>query len=217
LKSERTGHLCRIRSLFVLHGINPTRLPVTVRQVRDFNGESLPVCIRAELEREYLRLEMTNKQIAEIEGARDRQARESDAPNAQSTRKLHSLKGIGIASSGLLVDEFFAWREFRNRREVGALSGLVGAPYDSGDQRVEQGISKAGNRRVRTLMIEMAWRWLQFQPGSALSRWFQERYGSGTRRMRRIGIVALARKLLVALWKYLKFDECPEGAVVVTR
>ena len=122
------------------------------------------------------------------------------------------LKGIGENSAWLFVMEFFGWREFHNRREVGALAGLTPTPYQSGDESREQGISKAGNRPIRAMAIEIAWGWLRHQPQSDLSRWFQERFGHGSKRMRKIGIVALARKLLVAWWRYLEFGEIPTGA-----
>jgi hypothetical protein len=108
--------------------------------------------------------------------------------------------------------EFFAWRGFRNRRELGSLAGLAPTPYHSGDGGREQGISKAGNRPVRAMAIEIAWAWVRHQPDSALSRWYQERFGHGNSRMRCIGIVALARKLLIALWRYLELGVIPEGA-----
>jgi len=116
-----------------------------------------------------------------------------------------------------LVKEFFAWRNFRNRREVGASAGLTGSPYASGEESRDLGISKAGNRRVRWIMIEIAWKWLMFQPQSELSLWFWKRFGYGSKRMRRVGIVALARKLLIALWKYIEQDELPAGAVLSPR
>ena len=108
--------------------------------------------------------------------------------------------------------EFFGWRQFKNRRQVAGCAGLDPTPYDSGKSRREQGISKAGNKRIRWLMVELAWSWLRYQPDSALSQWFQERFGSGGKRQRRIGIVALARRLLVALWRYVDHGVLPEGA-----
>ncbi len=110
--------------------------------------------------------------------------------------------------------EFFGWRQFRNRREIAALSGLAPTPYDSGSRTRDQGISKAGNPRVRAMSIEIAWAWLRFQPESKLSRWFEERFAAGGKRMRRIGIVAVARRLLIDLWRYLEKDIVPEGAVL---
>ena len=124
------------------------------------------------------------------------------------------LRGIGHNSAWLFVRELFGWREPQNRRQVGAWCGLVPTPYASGDSEREQGISKAGIERVRSLAVEIAWLWLEYQPTSALSRWYGERFGSGNARMRRVGIVALARKLMVALWKYLKQEELPPGAVL---
>ncbi|MGH8594126.1 MAG: transposase [Gammaproteobacteria bacterium] len=122
------------------------------------------------------------------------------------------MRGLGPGSAWVLVMEFFGWRGFRNRREVGAAAGLVGTPYDSGQSTREQGSSQAGNWRVRTLMVELGWLWLRYQPDSELSRWFRERFGGSGKRSRRIGIVALARRLLIALWRYLEFGEIPAGA-----
>jgi transposase len=125
------------------------------------------------------------------------------------------LRAIGPISAWVFVQEFFGWRQFRNRREIGALAGLAPMPYRSGESlNREQGISKSGNVRLRTMAIEIAWSWLRYQPQSQLSLWFQERYGPGTRRSRRVGIVAVARKLLVALWRYLETGVIPEGAVL---
>lgn len=116
----------------------------------------------------------------------------------------------------MLVMELFAWRRFRNRREVGSIAGLTPTPWASGAEDKEQGIDKAGNRRVRAMMIELAWCWLRFQPQSELSRWFEQRFGGGGKRSRRIGIVALARRLLVALWQFLEKGAPPKGAVLMT-
>ena len=135
-------------------------------------------------------------------------------PATRNIQHLRSLKGVGWQSSWVLSMEFFNWREFKNAKQVGACAGLTPTPYDSGDSTREQGISKAGNKRVRKLMVELAWLWLRYQPDSKLSLWFQKRFGSGGKRMRRIGIVALARKLLIALWRYLETGVIPEGAIL---
>jgi transposase len=133
----------------------------------------------------------------------------------KKARKLGQLKAVGPQSSWLLSHECFGWRGFRNRKQVGSFAGLTGTPFDSGETMREQGISKAGSGRVRTAMIELAWGWVRWQPASALTHWFLERYvRGGTSRSKRKGIVALARKLLVALWKYLEQDLVPEGAVL---
>jgi transposase len=115
----------------------------------------------------------------------------------------------------LFVGEFFSWRRIRNRRELASLAGLTPTPYASGDSERDQGISKAGNRRVRGMVVEIAWSWLRYQSASGLSRWYWQRFGKGSKRQRRIGIVALARKLLVALWRYLEHGVVPAGAVEV--
>jgi transposase len=133
-------------------------------------------------------------------------------PAIEKVRQLEQLRGIGVNCAWLYVMEFFGWREFRNRREVGALAGLTPTPHQSGEMEQERGIDKAGNRHVRGMAIEIAWGWLRFQPESALSQWYQKKFGSGSSRMRRIGIVALARRLLVELWRYLETGALPEGA-----
>jgi transposase len=214
LKKERRSHLCRIGSLLVTLGIRARgvrKLPL--KAVVDWKGRPLPEALRAELALEYRRLELVDEQIQGIEKQRQQQMKAPSNRTEEVAVKLEALRGLGADSGWQLAHEFF-WRRFDNRRQVGSAAGLTGCPYDSGNSRREQGISKAGNARVRTLMVEMAWRWLQFQPGSTLSRWFQEHFGGGSGRMRRIGIVALARKLLVALWKYLEWSELPEGAVL---
>lgn len=123
---------------------------------------------------------------------------------------------IGEVGAWVYATEFFAWRQFRNRRQVGAAAGLCSTLRSSGDVTREQGISKAGNRYLRALAIELAWSWLRRQPRSALSQWYQRRFAAGGPRLRRIGIVALARKLLIALWRYLETDHLPDGALLKT-
>ncbi len=132
----------------------------------------------------------------------------------EKLRLLLDLKAIGPMSATLFVREFFAWRQIKNRRELASLAGLTPTPYASGDSQLEQGISKAGNRRLRWMAVEIAWSWLRWQPESALSLWYQRRFSSGNARLRKVGIVALARKLLIALWRYLEQGEVPEGAEI---
>jgi transposase len=126
---------------------------------------------------------------------------------------LMGLKGVGSTSATILVYEFFGWRQFGNRRQVGGLSGLTPTPYQSGDSNQEQGISKAGNVLVRWIAVELAWSWVRFQPDSPLTQWYLRRFGGGTARMKRTGIVALSRKLVVTLWRYVEKGEYPEGAL----
>ena len=128
--------------------------------------------------------------------------------------QLAKLRAIGSRGGAVLVSELFGWREFTNRRQLGACLGLDAVPYSSGDSHVEHGISKAGNKRPRTLMVELSWRWLRLQPDSVITAWFNRRFAAGSKRMRRIGIVAVARRLAVALWRFLKYGEIPPGAVL---
>jgi transposase len=157
---------------------------------------------------------MVDRQIRELEQERAAKIRDDRTPHVDLVRRLLMLRGIGPNGAWLLVEEIFGWRQIRNRRELGSLAGLAPTPYASGESRREQGISKAGNRRVRWMMVQLAWCWLRYQPESALSQWYMRRFGSGNGRQRRIGIVALARKLLVAFWQYLKTGALPEGAEI---
>jgi transposase len=131
-------------------------------------------------------------------------------------RQLRQLRGIGDNGAWVLVMEFFGWREFKNRREVGGLAGLAPTPYASGNTYREQGISKAGNRWVRSMMIELAWGWLRYQPDSALTKWWNDKYAYASKAERKKGIVALARKLLVAFGHYLDKGLVPDGAKLKT-
>ena len=171
---------------------------------------------RAKQHREYRpqRWLFVNQQIDQLTAHRKELLKTSQRPSVAQVRQLMRLKGIGINSAWLFVMEFFSWRDFRNRREVGACAGLTNAPYQSGDTSRDQGIEKAGNRFIRAVAIEIAWSWLRYQPDSQLSQWYQRRFGQGSKRQRKIGIVALARKLLIALWRYLETGTVPEGALL---
>ena len=216
LKRERLAHRVRMQSLLVIHGMR-VKIKSTVRlgSLTLWDGRPLPVELKAELEREQERLGLVERQIGSLETERRKRLREPKTDAERSIVQLMHLGAIGPTSAWLLVMEFFGWRAFRNRREVAALAGLVGTPYNSGDSERDQGISKAGNRRVRAMMVEIAWLWLRFQPKSALSQWYQNRFAGAGLRMRRIGIVALARRLLIALWRYLADGVIPEGARLI--
>jgi transposase len=219
LTQERTAHRARIASLVALHGVavklnGRQEFAVAVEQLRDWQGQPLPAAVAAELQRELRRLALVHQQILLLEKRQERALRSPQTAAEQVAQKLMRLSGVGPISAMLFAVEFFGWRRFRNRRQVGALAGLCGTPYASGDSAREQGISKAGNKRVRWAAVELAWCWLRFQPHSALTKWFWQRFGLGSKRVRRIGIVALARKLLVALWKYLEWGELPAGAAL---
>ena len=217
LKRERVKHCNRIQGFLIQHGIaikNPRRRDFLcyLDSRRTWDGRPLPPDLKARLVREYQRLEMVQEQIRSLEKERAQRVLQADSVCLQKVAQLMMLRGIGPNSSWVFVMEFFGWRDFRNRRQIGALSGLTPTPYDSGAARREQGISKAGNRRIRALSVEIAWAWLRFQPQSKLSRWFTERFALGGSRMRRIGIVAMARRLLIDLWHYLEDGVIPEGA-----
>jgi len=215
LVAERGRHWTRIKSLVRAQGLRITSkrdVPAQLEALRCWNGEPLPPDLHAELMREWARYELVDSQVHELEALQKARVAEGGSMAMRQIQGLMALKAVGWQSAWLLVYELFAWRQFRNRRELASLVGLTPTPYSSGDDEREQGISKAGNRRVRTAMIELAWLWLTHQPGSALSRWYRRRFGEGGKRLRRIGIVALARKLLVALWRYLEFGEIPAGA-----
>jgi transposase len=217
LKRARTRQVNRIKGLLASQGV---RMAVKqdflqlLPEARTWDGKALPGHLRARLEREYERLAFTEQQIQTVEAERLELIRTCDDPCVQMVRQLLRLKAIGPNSAWLFTMEFFGWRQFKNRRQVGALAGLTPTPFASGSRSQEQGISKAGNRHVRGLAIELAWIWLRYQPDSELSRWYQERFGHGNNIQRKIGIVALARKLLIALWRYLETGLVPTGAVL---
>jgi transposase len=216
LKRERTGHINRIKGLLASVGVRLKprwrSLVEQLEQVRLWDGSRLPPALHCRILREHDRLLCVQRQISELQTDRAESLRECTSPQVAKARKLTALRGIGANCAWLLAMEFFAWRTLDNRRQVGALAGLTPTPHSSGDLGREQGISKAGNRYIRTLAIEMAWGWIRFQPRSQLSQWFQQRFGSGGPRLRRIGIVAVARKLLIALWRWVEQDLLPEGA-----
>jgi transposase len=218
LKRERLAHRVRMQSLLVTQGIKlkiKRALGLRLDGLTLWNGRALPRELKTELEREAQRLALVERQIERVEAARRERLSAARTEAEQRIVHLMRLGAIGPASAWLLVMEFFGWRGFRNRRELAALAGLVGTPYNSGDSERDQGISKAGNRRVRAMIVEIAWLWLRFQPKSALSQWYRSRFAGGGLRMRRIGIVALARRLLIALWRYLEQGVIPEGARLI--
>ena len=215
LKRERTRHINRIKGLLTSQGVKleiKADFLAQLEAVRLWDGSGLLEGLQNRLLREHQRYQLIQEQIRQINRVRLEAIRNGDTPAIEQVRQLMRLKGIGVNSAWLYVMEFFSWRDFRNRRELGALAGLTPTPYLSGDGGREQGISKAGNRPVRAMAVEIAWAWLRFQPDSALSLWYQKRFGHGNSRVRRIGIVALARKLLIALWRYLELGVIPEGA-----
>jgi transposase len=218
LKAQRTEHSNRIKGLLATFGLDilvDAELPRRLEGLRQWDGEPLPPGSVARVLREFARWQQVDGQVGALSSEQRRAVRDDQEPQVDLVRRLLDLKGIGPVGAWILVREVFGWRVIKNRRELAGLAGLVPTPYGSGDSHREQGISKAGNRRVRWVLVELAWGWLHHQPNSALSLWYQRRFGSGNARARKVGIVALARKLLVALWKYLEGGEVPLGAELV--
>ena len=219
LLKERTAHSNRIKGLLHGQGIRDA-MPLkpgfiaSLDQLRTGDGRVLPLRLKEEIMREHERLCLVNKQLRQLEAKGNAELRTAAPGSAEAKiMQLVDLKSIGPVCGQELVNEVF-YRSFDNRRQVGSYFGLAGTPYDSGETRREQGISKAGNRRARRLAIELGWLWLRYQPDSELSLWFRQRVGDLRGRIRRIAIVALARKLMVALWRYLTTGVVPTGAVL---
>ena len=221
LKKDRTRISNRIKGLLANQGLVLESRKGMARQIealRCWNGERVPRFLRERLQRYAADFEQLTRRIEGVEAERKALLRtEDDLPSVQKVKRLARLKGVGIETAWCYGTEFFGWRAFRNRKQVGSLAGLTPTPHRSGDEERERGIGKDGSRWVRGVAIEGAWMWLRFQPESELSLWYQARFGGGSKRMRKIGIVALARKLLIALWRYVEFDELPPGAVLGQR
>jgi transposase len=213
LRSECTRHRNRLSSKLVAQGV---RIPMDgkfvqhLEEAKLFDGRPVPEHLKAGLEREWERLRLAQAQLKALE-AHIRGLIQADGP-LNSVHALMRYTGVGWVGAWTLVLEVLGWREIANRRQLASLVGLVPAPYNSGTLVRDQGISKAGNRRVRALMIQLAWLWLRYQPNSKHARWFQERFGGGSKRQRRIGIVGLARRVLIDLWRFVDAGVVSEGA-----
>ena len=220
LKDERTRVTNRIAGLLATVGVLihvDAKFGARLDRLMQWNGQPLPEALRVRLVREWQKVELLTTQIHDLERARRVMLRESRDQAVALVRRLLQLRGIGDNAAWLYVMELFAWREFRNRRQVGASIGLVGTPYKSGALDHEQGIGKAGNKRVRRMTVQIAWGWLTYQPQSALTQWFNRRFANGGPRARKIGIVAVARRLVIDLWRYLDAGVIPEGAVLKSQ
>jgi transposase len=214
LQRERTRHRNRIRGLLTTQGLTTALrdLPGELAALKTWDGQAVPAGLQERLLREWQRLQLVEQQIATLETQRQQAFATATEPSVVMARQLLWLRGIGPNSAWLFAMELFGWRDIQNRRQLGALTGLTPTPYSSGGSQREQGISKAGNRRIRAMAVEIAWLWLRYQPKSELSQWYRQRFGTGAKRLRRIGIVAMTRKLVVQLWRYLKTGELPPGA-----
>lgn len=224
LVRERTGHLNRIKALLTAHGIRALRItdarwPDRLDNLRTADGQPIPIRLKEEIRREWKRLKVVAEQICEVEAERDSLVKESDPTISTDDiciakmRRLIKLRGVGPEFATVLTREVF-YRSFQNRRQVASYVGLTPAPYDSGDTKRDQGINKAGNRRARVMAVQLAWMWLRYQPRSELAIWYNRRVGELKGGIRRVMIIALARKLLIALWRYVEADKVPAGAIV---
>jgi len=217
LQKEVSQHRDRMGKLLLLHGCTDALDPtfperVMAGQVRRRDGTALPPQLWECLLLEWERLELVQRQLAAMEKTLLQQLPQ---PIQRCIAILAQLKGVGWVGAMRLVLELF-WRDFTNRRQIGACTGLVSQPYDSGDSHTDQGISKQGNRRVRALLVEMAWMWLRHQPRSELAQWFARRTAGANKRGKRVAIVAVARRLAIALWRYLRDGVVPAGAQLKT-
>lgn len=216
LVGERTRYRSRIHGLLATHGV---RMPITrhfgdrLASLTTPDGATLPPGVRARVALAWRMLVRVDAELRDARRAQQASVRAAATPAAAQALRMCQLKGLGLGSAAILAKEVFV-RDLRNRREVGALSGLVAVPYQSGASGHDQGISRAGLRHVRRVMVELAWNWVRWQPESALTQWYHTRFAAGGLRLRRIGIVALARKLLIALWRYSEHGMVPAGAVL---
>ncbi len=216
LKKEKDRTVSRIRGLLATQGIRlNSPLDLSDRRldsIQLWDGARLPQRLKNRLRREWQHLKFLKEQMTVLEQERRSEFGRGEEPDLDKVEALQKLRGIGEVGSWVLVREFFGWRRFKNRREVASLAGLTPTPFNSGVSTHEQGISKAGSRRIRAIAVELAWSWLRFQPDSTLTHWFMERFENGGRRARKVGIVALARRLLIELWRFLETGAIPDGA-----
>ena len=215
LQRQKTECSNRIKGLLASQGLTAAvdaNFRTRLAGLRDWADQPVPAGMQTRLLQEYAVWETLHRQERDAANEQERRLRDGHERHLDQVRRLMGLKAVGVRSAWILVLELFSWRGIKNGKQLGSLVGLTPVPYDSGKSKREQGISKAGNRHVRCLMVELAWMWLRWQPGSALSQWYDRRFGAGNKRARKVGIVALARKLLIALWRYLDQGELPEGA-----
>lgn len=218
LKKERTQHRNRIRSILATEGIqirgSLMKALEDLSSLKNWNGGRLSDSMLWRLERKMQRLAFVEKQIKEIVQHQAKCVGDPRSPKIEKIADLTRLRGVGLRSSWVLVMESLGWKSFNNRKEVGGSVGLVGTPYNSGQSDREQGITKAGNARVRATLVELAWMWIRYQPESNLTKWFEKRYAGQNKRLRRIGIVAVARRLMIQLWHFLEHGVEPPGAIL---
>jgi transposase len=217
IQQDRTRLINRLKGLMTTQGLKlpvDRRFPPQLETAQLWDGTPIPAGLKARLLRGWAQLEFLNCALEELDAERTALTVAPESSRGRYVEALPTLRGIGPIGAWTLATEIFGWRQIQNRRQLAALVGLVPAPYQSGETAHDQGITRAGNKHVRRLMVQLAWSWVRYQPDSALTQWYQGKFGRGSRRLRRIGIVALARKLLIALWHYVERGEVPEGAIV---
>jgi transposase len=217
LQGDRTRLINRLKATLATLGIRHAITQDFLARVDAAalpDSRPLPPGARQRLARDWAVLQAVEEQIEEVEAARAELSIDPETATGRAVQRLQTLRAIGVSGAWVLATEIFGWREIRNTRQLGALVGLVPALYQSGETQRDRGITRAGNDHVRRMMVQLAWGWLRWQPTSALTQWYQHRFATGGPRMRRIGIVALARKLLIALWRYADHGVVPDGAVL---
>ena len=217
LQKEMQAHMSRLRALLGVHGhrgVKRKELKAIIDGGKGPTGVEFLPRLKARLAREYKRLLVAEKQLDELRKQQREEVKNPGSAATQMVKRLCELKGIGVVSAWILVMEFFAWRDFKNRREVGAAAGLTGTPHASDGSSWDKGVSKSGNKEVRRLMIELSWLWLRYQPGAKRTLWYRRKWGTGSKRLRRVGIVALSRALLVDIWHWVEHGVVPEGALI---
>lgn len=215
LRSQRTAEYNRIRGLLKTQGVRLKRLTgfgTKLETLCRWDGAEIGVELKAQLKRIWERVEQIQQQITAVQSRRE-ELQQGESKVAQKAQLLQKLKALGATSSWTLATELFGWREFSNRRELAGLVGLVPTPYQSGESSRDQGISKQGRAHLRALLTEISWLWIRYQKQSPITQWYEKKYAGGGKRLRRIGIVAVARKLLIELWKFVTTGVLPEGAL----
>ena len=217
IQEDRNRLINRLKALLTTQGL---ALPIDsaflghLEAARLWDGQPIPRGLLGRLQQTWAQLASLNRALADLDTERAALRVNAKTPLGRYVCALPTLRGIGPVSTWMLATEIFGWRAIQNGRQLGALVGLVPAPYQSGETTHDQGITRAGNKHMRHIMVQLAWSWVRYQPNSALTAWFQRKFGHGSRRLRRIGIVALARKLLIALWRYVERGDIPDGAIV---
>jgi transposase len=212
---DRTRLINRLKSLLATQGVTvllDAHFLDHLQTVRLWDGMALPAGIHERLTRTWTQLQQIDIHIRGLKAVRMTQSPTLTPATTRAMTQLLTMRAIGPTGASVLATEIFGWRRIRNSRELGALVGLVPAPYQSGETDRDQGITRAGNAHVRRVIVQLAWGWLRHQSDSALAQWYQRRFAGGGKRLRKIGIVALARKLLIALWRYVEHGIVPDGA-----